>query len=132
MTGLRAAPCLLLLLLAGCGLDPKLSVLEAKVFVPNCSTSGCHSAEAKAGQLDLSPGHAYAQLVNVPSENVGPKDDGLLRVKPGDPDASFLVVKVRPHLPISYGIPMPSGKPPLTQDELDALAEWVRLGAATD
>lgn len=120
------------LVLSACGLDPKLSVLEEKLFVPRCNTSGCHDAGGKAGQLDLTPGKAFAQLVNRPALNVGASDDALLRVKPGDPDHSFLVLKLRDHVPVAYGVRMPANGAPPTADELAAVAAWVEGGAPND
>ena len=121
-----------LLLLSACGLPPTLSSIQDAVFTPSCATNGCHDSKTAIGALDLEKGKSFGQLVNQPAQNVGAQDDQLLRVKPGDPDHSFLVLKIEPHLPVSDGVPMPNGKKPLSQEEIDAIAQWVRDGAKND
>lgn len=120
-----------IVLLGGCGLDPKLSVIDERVFVPRCATAGCHDDGSKVGQLVFGPGRTYGQLVGVPAKNVGAMDDGLLRVKPGDADASFLLTKVRDHVPVRYGVRMPPNDP-LTDDEIAAIEAWINAGAPND
>ena len=65
---------------------PTLTQVQATIFTPLCT--GCHSAGGSAG-LNLSAGAAYANLVNVPATTL----TGL-RVVPGNPGASALVVQL--------------------------------------
>jgi hypothetical protein len=79
--------------------------------------------------LEINP---YDALVNVPARNLAAAAEGLLRVKPCDPEASFFYIKVtlfqRPagHM---YGANMPLTGGLLPQGQLDAIADWIRRGA---
>ena len=99
--------------------------VQAEVFTPSCALSGCHSgASPKVGQ-DLSAGKAYAQIVNVRSV-----ESTRLRIAPGDPDASYLISKVRGDATIT-GSRMPLGGA-LPADREKLLVDWVRRGAPND
>src|SRR5438034_3486338 len=70
--------------------------LQANVLQTGCAAfSVCHSTRgaAAANHLDLSV-DAYTALVGAPSENARAKKEGMLRVKPHDPDASLFIVKL--------------------------------------
>ncbi len=108
-------PLVIILGVAACGGDPTappetdtlmptLSSIENHVFVPFCSTHRGPS-DAKA-DLDLSVGQTFANLVNVPSTQVG-----LNRVTPGDADNSYLVHKIEGRAGI-VGRQMPIGTVP--------------------
>lgn len=94
---------------------------------------GCHSRAPVQGDLDLNAAAAYAALVNVASV-LSPNP----RVRPGDPDRSFLWQKLTNAIPMdqSQGDPMPKGEaiqwqlPPA--DQLQAVRCWILQGAAND
>jgi hypothetical protein len=90
-----------------------------KLLVGNCA--GCHPPNQG---LDLTAGHVYASIVNVPTR----EDPSLLRVKPGDPAASYLYLKVSLAKP-PRGARMPLAGPPLSSDELTTLRAWIQQGA---
>jgi len=104
----------------------------------SCGTSGnkafnCHSTEGAATSsfLDLT-GDAYPRLFNRTAVNPLGDVKDLILVKPGDPDASFLVQKLRstalrdPHL----GSGMPADAPgSICASSVDAVAQWIRDGA---
>src|SRR5262249_30635498 len=76
---------------------------------------------------DLLPANAYADLVRVPS-TIG----GMPRVQPGDEQQSFLWRKLAAKtrgLAGVPGTPMPSSVPAIPDDELEAIARWIRAGA---
>ena len=101
------------------------SRVQAEVFTPSCALSGCHSgASPKVGQ-DLSAGKAYAQIVNVRSV-----ESTRLRIAPGDPDASYLISKVKGDATIT-GSRMPLGGT-LPPEIEKLLVDWVRRGAPND
>jgi hypothetical protein len=84
--------------------------------------------------LDLRPAAAYSQLVNAPAEARA----GAFRVKPGDPEASFLIDKLEGTLGGGEGKKMPiddqTGVPldpsPLPPDYIDTvLKPWIMQGA---
>ena len=107
------------------------------VLVLNCSRAdGCHGNKPTPSlHLDLRASAAYEQLVNQPSE----ARRTALRVKPGDPEASFLIDKLTGRLgPVQEGKRMPidvdTGAPvvpsPLPPDFIEKVLEpWIAAGA---
>lgn len=99
------------------------------------SEKGCHGGDPTPSvRLDLRPGAAYAELVNHPAE----ARKGALRVKPGDPAASFLIDKLTGAIDVREGKAMPidpdTGVPiepsPLPPDFVSGpLTAWIRAGA---
>lgn len=94
------------------------------VLRTQCAT--CHMTGQEAGQMALHPGAAYASLVNVKSPVVG-----LVRVVPGKPEQSYLLMKLNgTHLDHGgTGTRMPFGVPPLPQKVVDQFAAWIKAGA---
>ena len=109
-----------------------LETIQDQVFNPGCAVAGCHGAGFTAGNLSLSPGEAWGQLVNVDSSN--PAAVVPLRVSPSNSrDESYLFLKIAAlTLGGSYanpgGSPMPFGLP-VSEDCLDGLGEWIEAGA---
>lgn len=101
------------------------SRVQAEVFTPSCALSGCHSGASPTAGQDLSAGKAYSQTVNVRSEQ-----STRLRIAPGDPDASYLISKVRGDATIT-GSRMPLGGA-LPPERVNLLVDWVRRGAPND
>ena len=118
---------------SGGDLAPTLSSLQSEVFAGSCALASCHSADTQTGQLVLEPGTSFGDLVDVPAVQAGAVEDGLARVVPGDPEASFLWIKLQPGVDPSYGALMPQGSTTgLDANELDAIREWIELGAMND
>ncbi len=94
------------------------------IFVKRCL--GCHDAErAKAG-LVLEEGTGYERLVNVPSLQA----PDLLRVRPGDPEASYLWLKLTHRPREGKGMPRTLfGSKKLPRRELELVRAWIRAGA---
>jgi hypothetical protein len=93
------------------------------VFTPICSK--CHIGAGAPHGLQLDAAHSYNLLVGAPSS----EDPSLLRVKPGDPDSSYMVHKIE-GLPGIVGGRMPLGETPLPQATIDAIRQWITDGAA--
>ncbi len=96
------------------------------IFTKNCS---CHqSFSAPQGEV-LVPGSSYDALVSVRST----ENPSILRVKPGDPDSSYLVIKIDDGVPDvgsrRVGDRMPRGMPPLQSDEIRTIRQWIQEGA---
>ncbi len=110
-------------------LEPTLSTLQEHVFKPGCALSGCHDDATQAGQLNLSSESvSYEALVDVPVTNSVALENGWLLVKPGDPELSFLVRKMR--LPgLGEGAPMPIGEYQISNYYMTLIEEWISLGA---
>ncbi len=96
--------------------------IQDNVFTPICSK--CHIGASAPEGLQLDAGHSYNLLVGVPSA----EQPNLLRVKPGDPDDSYMVHKIE-GLPGIDGGQMPLGETPLPQTTIDAIRQWITNGA---
>jgi uncharacterized protein (TIGR03118 family) len=102
-----------------------LADLQTNVFGPRCS--GCHSGAGAGlpGSMNLSSAQTtFAALVNVASLEV----PALLRVKPGDPDNSFVIHKIEGTQ--TAGQRMPAGGPFLDQATIDQVRAWITAGAS--
>jgi hypothetical protein len=98
------------------------------IFDRSCALPSCHVTGSLGGNLDLTPGRSYQQLVDRPAFELPKK----IRVKPGDPEGSYLVMKVE-GAPGIAGLPMPQGcpvPPPggqcLGPDDLPAIKTWIQ------
>jgi hypothetical protein len=110
----------------------------APVLADRCSTAhGCHGGDpTPAVDLDLRPLAAYRDLVGVTAET-GPVP--ILRVAPGDPDRSLLVLKLTGALGPGQGKRMPID--PRTHEPGDTVSDhwigtvlvpWIEAGAPPD
>lgn len=136
--------CLAALLLAGCGelaklptdpdvgggepIDPTATFtrVQNEIFTPTCAQIGCHDSIGRQSQQLLTAGNAYANVVNVPSVEM----PSLVRVKPNDPASSYLYRKIT-----GAGITgdrMPQSLPPLSDDKIKLVRDWIRRGAPND
>jgi len=96
--------------------------IQDNVFTPICSK--CHIGGGAPEGLQLDAAHSYNLLVGVPSA----EQPALLRVKPGDPDNSYLVQKIE-GLSTITGLQMPYMEMPLSQPTIDAIRQWITNGA---
>ncbi|MGH9640950.1 MAG: Ig-like domain-containing protein [Terriglobales bacterium] len=96
--------------------------IQDNVFTPICSK--CHIGASAPEGLQLDAAHSYNLLVGVPSV----EDSSLLRVDPGNPDMSYMVLKIE-GAPGIVGGQMPLGEAPLPQATIDAIRAWVSNGA---
>jgi hypothetical protein len=105
-------------------LDPTFTNVKSQVLTSRCTS--CHSAgsAASSGRLNLESSSAYANLVNVAS--VG--RPAVLRVAPGNPDASYLIHKLDGRAGILGGR-MPEGGPYLSTEQIDLVKRWIQAGA---
>ena len=88
----------------------------------------CHQTGSAQQGLVLETGLAYRNLVSQKS-----RESNLELVEPGVPESSYLVHKLRgSHLTVhGSGAQMPLGGS-LEADDLQAIVEWIRLGANND
>lgn len=86
-----------------------------------CSSSTCHGS-ARQGAMDLRAGAAYASLVGVTATT-----EPVVRVVPGDPDGSYVVIRVEGRQ--NAGGRMPLGGAPLDAIDLTNLRNWIANGA---
>jgi hypothetical protein len=103
--------------------DPPVGVSWAGDIQPildnNCI--GCHGAGGSAG-LDLRSGVSHGNLVGVPST-----ESSLNLIEPGDPDQSWLYLKITGQQDV--GDVMPPGVP-LGDATIDLVHDWIEAGAA--
>ncbi|MDE2404855.1 MAG: hypothetical protein KGM17_09320 [Sphingomonadales bacterium] len=97
----------------------------APVLKTTCAT--CHQVGVEAGRLSLVPKYALGFLVNVPSIEA----PGVMRVAPGKPDRSYLVMKLE-GTQVAHGgtgSRMPFGGPPLAPETIALVRAWIKQGA---
>jgi Bacterial Ig-like domain len=99
-----------------------LQSIQQNVFTPICSP--CHSGATAPEGETLDAAHSYNSIVGVPSTEIPTLD----RIKPGDPDNSYLVQKIE-GAPGIVGAQMPYHEKPLAQSTIDAIRQWVTDGA---
>jgi hypothetical protein len=95
--------------------------IQQNVFTPICTV--CHAGGGAPQGLRLDATNSYALLVGVPSTEV----PSILRVKPGDPDNSYLIQKLEGHAAV--GAQMPFGGPPLPAATIAVIRQWITDGA---
>jgi len=135
------AATLVLVSLAGCGSDSPAdpngggggngrTVKENPSFAADvqeilqrqgCTSSGCHGS-APRGSLDLRPAAAWSALVGVPAVS-----EPVVRVIPGNPEGSYLVMRVEGRQQV--GSRMPPGGSPLDAVDLQNIRNWIARGA---
>jgi hypothetical protein len=94
------------------------------IFTGNCALSGCHTAQTRAGNLNLSSGFAVGQLVGVAASGF----PGATRVIPGDEAGSYLIRKLEGGPNITGGR-MPEGPLPLPAATIKIIKDWINQGA---
>jgi hypothetical protein len=106
-----------------------------EILVPKCAGPYCHVATHRGGLNLTSASIAYSRLVNqrAGADERDPyslcKESGLLRVAPGDPDASLLMHKLTRADDAVCGKPMPLDLKPLGTAEIARLRRWIAQGA---
>ena len=114
-------------------LEPTFASIQRDIFevTDSAGRAACVNCHTDAGgripQMGLNLRHevAYANLVGVASRG----KPQLQRVKPGDPDNSYLVHKAQGG-PDIVGQRMPrTGGPYLTEGQMLILRRWIALGA---
>ena len=103
--------------------------IQQSIFTPHCLSAGCHNSTDQANNLVLEPGAAYANLVSARCFNQAAQTAGLLRVVPGDPDHSFLLIKLTLAGASTLGSSMPLNQSPLAPADIDLVRNWILAGA---
>jgi hypothetical protein len=114
--------------LGGDPIDPTATFtrVQNEIFTPTCASIGCHDPLGQQSNMVLSAGRAYANTVNIASEEMPALD----RVEPNDPANSYLYRKIT-----GAGITgdrMPQSRPPLTDAQIKLVRDWIRRGAPND
>lgn len=103
--------------------------IQKQVFDVSCTSDSCHSSVGRAADLVLDDAHAWNALVNQPPSNPVSKDDGQMRVMPGQPEQSLLMHKISGELADGEGQQMPYGGAPLNAGTVDVIEAWILAGA---
>ncbi len=96
-----------------------------------CAAAGCHDPQTAGGGQNyaLTKAAVHDTLLSDTVNSIGAPDYPK-RVTPGDPDMSFLWIKLtRDDAPLGR---MPLAKTPLQQCDLDAINTWITNGAMDD
>jgi hypothetical protein len=113
----------------GGGSVPPLSAdfdsIQANIFTPICSV--CHMGGSAPEGLRLDAANSFNLLVGMPSTEV----PSLLRVKPGDPDNSYIIQKLEGHQSVGQQMPFgcPTSQPCLTTSTIAFIRQWITDGA---
>lgn len=106
----------------GIPLQPTWTSIQARVFTPTCTQ--CHAGAGAPLGFSLEAAVSYQNLLTV----VSVQRPDLRRVAPGAPDSSYLMLKLEGASGIVGGR-MPFGLPPLSNDEIRAIRDWIAAGA---
>lgn len=98
--------------------------IQDNVFTPTCTV--CHIGSSAPQGLKLDEANSYNLLVGVAST----EQPGILRVAPGDPDNSYIIIKLEGTDPRLVLARMPANGPPfLDQATIDVIRQWIADGA---
>lgn len=105
-----------------------LTELQASIFSPQCSSCHTGGGGSLPASMNLSSASAtFAALVNVASS----QQPAVQRVQPGNPDSSYVVLKLQGAAGIN-GSRMPLGGPFLDAATIDQVRSWIAAGAANN
>lgn len=100
----------------------------AKNIVPilEARCASCHMTGDEPGEMALIADAAYPSLLRQSSQI-----ESLKIVQPGSPGQSYLMLKLEgTHLEVEgQGARMPLAAPPLSQDQLKLIRDWIEQGA---
>ena len=103
--------------------------IQEYVFDKSCANSICHAAPANAGNLNLTYGLSYEDLVGMAPQNPAAAAIGMKLVDPGNPDNSFLLTKLMGPTAPEQGARMPFGGGVLHTGKIAAVRTWIEAGA---
>lgn len=91
--------------------------------------TNCHSGSSPLGGMNLQTVElAYANLVGANGEGITANGNAnFKRVLPGDPDASYIILKLEGDT--RAGNQMPLNETPLTPAQVDMVRDWIANGA---
>lgn len=102
--------------------DPSFSTTIQEIFERNsCATSSCHGS-SRSANLDLRAGTSYGELVDVQATL-----ESFLLVAPGDPEDSYLVIKLEGRQAVGSRMPLVGAA--LDEIDLTNIRNWIAQGA---
>jgi hypothetical protein len=113
-------------------LEPTFANVQREIFNKSCAFSSCHGATGHRGNMILTEGQAYEQIVNVKCSIDEGKTVQRYRIAPGDPNNSMMYIKLT-HPGPDEGDKMPQGtETGLDPSKIDLLRRWILRGAPKD
>ncbi|MCH7732857.1 MAG: hypothetical protein IIB44_10150 [Candidatus Marinimicrobia bacterium] len=104
-------------------LTATLESIQTNIFDAFCAVK-CHKSPRPKKGLNLEDGEAYNHLVNIESK----EKPSMMRVKPFNSENSYIIWKLEGRTGIS-GKQMPLNQPPLEDTQIEAIRDWIDLGA---
>lgn len=98
----------------------KLSDIQIKIFTNTCAVANCHASSSNQGNLTLTSGQSFSNLVNVQSV-LFPQ---YKRVQPGNGGNSLLIKILKGEVSLR----MPLSGSPLSNDVIYSIEAWINLG----
>ncbi len=95
--------------------------IRAIINTAGCLTAGCHGP--------VLPGSRFSMITYESSFQPGEEAEalGVCPIVPGDPEASFVIEKLSPNP--GFGVRMPLNRDPLSDEQIELIATWIREGA---
>ena len=106
--------------------------IQDYIFDKSCVNSVCHGTPANAGGLNLSYEVSYQNLIGQTPRNPAAAAAGLKLVDPGNPDNSFLLIKLMGPTSPELGARMPFAAGHLHEGKIEAIRTWIAAGAPRD
>jgi hypothetical protein len=112
----------------------------APVVARSCGVADCHDAVTKEHGMDLSTGEGIYEAW-LGQNGTGRKglnhcsNTAISRVVPGNPEASYVMMKITATLECQNDLSRPMPPPPLPAlppEEIDAIRTWILRGATKD
>jgi mono/diheme cytochrome c family protein len=100
------------------------SAISLQILVPRCASSSCHGGNPPPAFPQLDADAGWGALVNVQSQQAV-----MDLVEPGDPEQSWLVLRLRGEGGRPY---MPLGDSQLSEAEIATVEAWIAKGAPND
>ena len=110
------------------GSTSTFEMIQSEIFSQSCISASCHSSAIRAGGLSLEQGVAYENLVNALPFNPKAQQLGWKRVVRGQPENSFLMVKLLSPGK-GFGSLMPRGTHGLHAQKIEAVRRWILADA---
>lgn len=104
--------------------DATFSSIQTNILDSGCAVTGCHLGPSSPFALDLSSDVSYN---NLTSRNASSAPT-IPYVDPGNADGSYIVqvLEGAPGINVSR---MPFGRPPLPEEQIQAIRDWINDGA---
>ena len=108
----------------GGGSDTTFSGSVQPIFNSLCASPTCHGT-AQSAQLSLVSGQSHADLVNIDAFT----EPAFKRVLPGDPQNSYLVMRIEGRQNIGNTMPQIGS---ISASQITVIRTWIANGAAED